>query len=212
VTVTDPPPTDVAPIHPAARHATARLAIDTAAAAFADRGVAATSLDDLARTMGVTKQTILYHFKSKSGLLTAVLDDAAETLRAELDRSTEASPPGWPRVESTVRAAFGLAVRRPELLGLLREVGRLGPPVSDDVIELLQPLVDRATASLAHGMDLGHFRRSDPRLVLVSSYAAVTGVVSDPEILRAVGLELDLRTAAQLRRTVLDFLEAALVS
>ena len=160
--------------------------------------------------MGVTKQTILYHFKSKSGLLTAVLVDAAEILRAELDRSSEASAPGWPRVESTVRAAFGLAVRRPELLGLMREVGRLGPPVSDDVIELLQPMVDRAVASLEAGMEQGYFRRSDPRLVLVSAYAAVTGVVSDPEILRAVGLELDVRTATQLRRTVLDFLQAAL--
>lgn len=160
--------------------------------------------------MGVTKQTILYHFKSKSGLLAEVLVDAAETLRAELDRSTETSAPGWPQVESTVRAAFGLAVRRPELLGLIREVGRLGPPVSDDVIELLQPMVDRAVSSLEAGMDQGHFRRSDPRLVLVSAYAAVTGVVSDPEILRAVGLELDVRTAAQLRRTVLDFLQAAL--
>lgn len=194
----------------APRHATADRAVETAAAAFAERGVAATSLDDLARTMGVTKQTILYHFKSKSGLLNAVLGDAAETLRDELDRSSEASPPGWPRVESTVRAAFGLAVRRPELLGLLREVGRLGPPVSDDVIELLQPMVDRAVASIEQGMEAGEFRRSDPRLVLVSAYAAVTGVVSDPEILRAVGLELDVRTATQLRRTVLDFLEAAL--
>ena len=194
----------------APRHATAARAVDTAAAAFAERGVAATSLDDLARTMGVTKQTILYHFKSKSGLLNAVLVDAAETLRDELDRTSEASPPGWPRVESTVRAAFGLAVRRPELLGLLREVGRLGPPVSDDVIELLQPMVDRAIESIEQGMEAGQFRRSDPRLVLVSAYAAVTGVVSDPELLRAVGLELDVRTATQLRRTVLDFLEAAL--
>jgi len=194
----------------APRHATAVRAVETAAAAFAERGVAATSLDDLARTMGVTKQTILYHFKSKSGLLNAVLVDAAETLRDELDRSSEASPPGWPRIESTVRAAFGLAVRRPELLGILREVGRLGPPVSDDVIELLQPMVDRAIASIEEGMQAGQFRRSDPRLVLVSAYAAVTGVVSDPELLRAVGLELDVRTATQLRRTVLDFLEAAL--
>ena len=84
-------------------------------------------------------------------------------------------------------------------------------PVSDDVIELLQPMVDRAVASIEHGMDAGEFRRSDARLVLVSAYAAVTGVVSDPEVLRAVGLELDLRTAAQLRRTVLGFLEAALL-
>ncbi len=57
----------------------------------------------------------------------------------------------------------------------------------------------------------GRFRRSDPRLVLVSAYAATTGVVTDVEVLRAVGLELDLRVAVQLRRAVLSFLRAALV-
>jgi len=190
--------------------ATARLAIDVASAAFAEKGVAGTSLDELARTMGVTKQTILYHFKSKNGLLEAVLQDAALALRTELESGLEASQPGWDRVEATVRAVFALAVRRPELLGLLREVGRLGPPVSDQVIELLQPLVDRATRALEDGMSNGLFRRSDPRLVLVSAYAAVTGVVSEPEVLKAVGLELDLRVAARLRRTVLEFLQAAL--
>ncbi len=189
---------------------TAQRTVEAAATAFADRGVAATSLDDLARTLGVTKQTILYHFKSKDGLLRAVLTEATTVLVEELDRALVASPPGWPRVEATVRTAFGLAVRRPELLGLLREVARLGPPVSDDVIALLQPMTDRAVAAIGDGMDAGRFRRSDPELVLVSAYAAVTGVVSDPEVLRAVGLELDLRTAARLRRTVLDFLAAAL--
>lgn len=160
--------------------------------------------------MGVTKQTILYYFKSKDGLLREVLTDAAETLRSELDRELENTEPGWDRVEAIVRTAFALALTRPELLGLLREVGRLGAPLSDDVIELLQPMVERAVSAIEAGMSEGLFRVSDPRLVLVSAYAAVTGVVSEPEVLRAVGLELDLRVAARLRRTILDFLRAAL--
>jgi hypothetical protein len=48
-------------------------------------------------------------------------------------------------------------------------------------------------------------------MVLVSTYSVVTGVVSDAEVLRAVGLDLDLRVAARLRRTLLSFLEAVLV-
>ncbi|MEZ5230297.1 MAG: hypothetical protein R2710_27620 [Acidimicrobiales bacterium] len=55
------------------------------------------------------------------------------------------------------------------------------------------------------------FKTADPRLLLVSAYAAVAGVVTDPEALRAVGLELDVRVAARLRRTVLDFLAASLL-
>ncbi|MEM7325956.1 MAG: TetR/AcrR family transcriptional regulator [Actinomycetota bacterium] len=179
--------------------------------AFATQGVSGTSLDALARELGVTKQTILYHFGSKDGLIAAVLTSAAEDLVAELQRAVDISEPGWDRVVATVRASFALAVRRPELLGLLREVNRLGSDWSEPVLELLQPLIDRAIADLQAGMADGRFQPGDPQMVLVSAYAVVTGVVSDGELLRAVGLQLDLRVAARLRRTLLSVLEAALM-
>ena len=182
-----------------------------ATVAFAEQGVAATSLDELARRLGVTKQTILYHFRSKDGLVAAVLQAAAQDLVAVLDEASRASAPGWDRVEATVRSAFALAVRRPELLGLLRELSRLDPERTAPVRELLQPMVNAAVAELEAGMAAGRYRPSDPRLLLVSAYAAVTGVVNDAEILRAVQLELDVRVAARLRATVLAFLRAALV-
>lgn len=182
-----------------------------ATVAFADRGVAGTSLDDLARQLGVTKQTILYHFGSKEGLLSAVLSGAANELLGVLDAASTASRAGWDRVEATVRAAFALAVARPELLGLLRELSRLGPARSEQVVAVLQPMIDAAVGELEDGMAAGRYRRSDPRLVLVSAYAAVTGVVTDAAILRAVGVELDLRVAVELRRAVLAFLRAALI-
>ena len=185
--------------------------ISIATVAFAERGLAGTSLDDLARQLGVTKQGILYHFGSKNGLITAVVDQAARELAEVLGQASRASEPGWDRVEAIVRAAFDLAVHRPDLLGLLRELGRSGPERTRHAIEALQPLVDAAVAELEAGMGEGRFRRSDPRLVLVSAYAAVTGVVTDLAVLRAVGLELDVRLAARLRRTLLSFLRAALI-
>lgn len=189
---------------------TRQRVLDVASASFAEQGVAATSLDDLARQLNVTKQTILYHFGSKNELLRDVARDGALELHRQLQEALDDSQPGWDRVEAPVRAAFALAVRRPELLGLLREVSRLGPPSSEVVLDVLQPLIDGAVDALQSGMDAGTFRRSDPRLLLVSTYAATTGVVTEAEVLRAVGLELDLRVAARLRRTVLDFLRAAL--
>ncbi|MFT7598363.1 MAG: AcrR family transcriptional regulator [Acidimicrobiales bacterium] len=190
---------------------TADRILEVALGAFAEQGVSATSLDELAKRLGVTKQTILYHFGSKDRLLAEVVRLGAGALLAELSNAVEESEPGWDRVEETVRAAFALAVRRPELLGLLREVTRLGPPSSDEVIRVLDPLIEQSVRALDRGMDSGLFRRSDPRLVLVSAYAVTTGVVTEAEVLRAVGLELDLRVAARLRQTVLDFLSAALL-
>ncbi len=185
--------------------------IEAASAAFVARGVAGTSLDEIARSTGVTKQTILYHFKSKNGLLEAVLTEAAETLKTELDQAVAQVAPGWEQVEAVVRSAFALGVRRPELLGLLGEVSRLGPPQSELVLAVLQSTIDRAIVALQEGMDAGDYRQSDPRLVLLSSYSAVTGVVTDTAALRGVGLELDLRVAVKLRQSLLDFLCAALL-
>ncbi|MDH5290298.1 MAG: TetR family transcriptional regulator [Acidimicrobiia bacterium] len=185
--------------------------VEVAMVAFADRGVAGTSLDDLARQVGMTKQAILYHFGSKDGLVGAVLEQGARDLIEVLAAAGAAAPAGWDRVEATVRAAFGLAVRRPELVGLLRELGRLGPERTGQVVSLLQPMIDAAVGALQSGMDDGRLRRSDPRLVLVSAYAIITGVVADTGVLRAVGLELNLKLAVDLRRAVLAFLRAALL-
>lgn len=190
---------------------TKHRAIAAASTAFAERGVSGTSLDWLAAELGVTKQTILYHFGSKDGLIAEVLTRGAGELTEALTAAIGPADDDWDRVVAVVRASFALAVRRPDLVGLLREVNRLGPPWSETVLEALQPLVDRAVEFLDAGMAEGRFQPGDPQMVLVSTYAVVTGVVADAEVLRAVGLDLDLRVAARLRRTLLSFLEAVLV-
>ncbi len=190
---------------------TKHRAVAVATTAFAERGVAGTSLDWLAAELGVTKQTILYHFGSKDGLIAEVLATGARDLAAALDTARDPGLVGFERVEALVRASFALAVARPDLLGLLRELNRLGPTRSGAVLDVLQPLIDEAIAFLTSEMTAGRFRAGDPEMVLVSAYAVVTGAVADTEVLRAVGLDLDLRVAVRLRRTLLSFLEAVLV-
>jgi len=185
--------------------------INAACVAFSNRGVAGTSLDDIANDLGITKQAILYHFNSKNGLISAVLSEASMELLQVFVDVTLRTGKGWDRVEEVVRAAFSLAVRKPELLGLLREVNRLGEPWSNQLIKSIDPLIKPSVHFLREGMHEGLFKKGDPQLVLASAYSAVIGVVGDVEVLRAVGLELDLRVATRLRRTLLGFLRSALV-
>ena len=110
-----------------------------------------------------------------------------------------------------VRAVFRLAVRRPEMLGLLREVTRLGPPWMDRVRTGFGPLVVSACAFLEAGMESGAIRRCDARLLLVSTYSTVMGVATEVEVLRAVGVEPTLRDTVLRRRELLRFLRSALV-
>jgi AcrR family transcriptional regulator len=186
--------------------------LDAALASFADRGYEATSLDAVAAGLGVRKQTILYHFGSKEALLDAVIDRSATELSDALERALVKAGPGFLRVEALVKAVFRLAARRPELLGLLREVSRLGPPATTRLMDALDPLIERARAFLEAEMDAGNMRRQDPRLLLLSSYSTVIGVATEVEVLRAVGVEPTVRSLLRRRDELLEFLRSALVA
>jgi AcrR family transcriptional regulator len=187
--------------------------VDAALRAFATRGFEASSLDAIAADLGVRKQTILYWFDSKDALLVAVVERSAAELVAVLEAAVEPpSAKGFDRIEAIVRSVFRLAARRPELLGLLREVTRLGAPASTVLSEALDDLIRRATAYLAAEMDAGTFRRRDPRLMLLATYSTVVGMATEVEVLRALGIEPTARSLAVRRRELLAYLRSALVA
>ena len=189
---------------------TAERILGPAPPAFGSRGYEATSLDDLARSLGIRKQTILYWFPSKEALLGACLDAAALELASELERTLAAAPDGWPRIEALVRKAFRLVARRPALVGLLREADRLGPPASTRLVERLAPLVQRASAWLAGEMAAGRLRRHDPDAVVLGAYSMLTGLATEVETQRALGLATDLRSLVRRERAVERLLRSAL--
>lgn len=181
-----------------------------AMAEFGTRGYEATSLDDLARGLGIRKQTILYWFPSKEALLEAVVDHCADEVTARLERGLAGAGEGFERVEAMVRVMFRLAARHPTMLGFLREVTRLGPPASTRLLERLQPLVDRAAGYLEAEMDAGRMRRHDPRLLLLAAYSMVTGLATEVEVLRAFGEEPTLSSLLRRRDELLALLRASL--
>ena len=185
--------------------------VDAAIVAFGSRGYDATSLDALAGELGIRKQTILYYCPSKEALLDAAIDRAAAELSAVLEESLDGAGNGWGRVEAVVRSVFRLAARRPELLGLLREVSRLGPPAATRLTTALGPLIGRAALFLEGEMEAGAMRRHDPKLLLLAAYSAVIGVATEVEVMRALGYEPNGRSLVRRRRELLSFLRSALV-
>ncbi len=198
------------PAAPAAVPTRTRV-LDAAVGLFGTRGYEATSLDQVAEASGVRKQTVLYHYGDKEGLLTAVIDRSAADLAAALERGlARQGLAGWARVEAVVRATFRLAASRPALLGLVREVSRLGGPAAARLTAALEPLVHRATAFLDAEMAAGRIRRQDPRLVLLAAYSTVIGATTEVEVLRALGYPPTARSVALRRTELLSFLRQAL--
>ena len=186
--------------------------LDAALDLFGRRGFEAVSLDEIAAVVGVTKQTVLYWFPSKDELLAAVVDWSANELAVSVGAAVQQAGSGFEVVEAVVRAVFRPAIRRPALLGLVRELNRLGPAQTDRLLAGVAPLVERAKAFLAAEMDAGRMRRADPALVLALAYATVVGVATEPEVLRAVGWQPSPASLRRLRAELLAYLRAALTA
>jgi hypothetical protein len=120
---------------------------------------------------------------------------------------TERDPEGLDRLPLFIEAVTDLASRRPEVLGMIREVARAGPPVSELVTAALRPLVDSAAAWLERGMDEGIIRRQNPRLALLTIYSAIMGHLTESSVQRAI-LDEDARLAST--DDLVAFLRAAL--
>jgi len=175
---------------------------------FGTDGYAATSLDDVARRVGIRKQTLLYHFPSKDDLFTAAALEAARDVFEALDGALSAHDPGgMDRLPIFIGAVTELARERPEVLGLIREVARAGPPLSDHVSKALQPLVDPAVEWLEKGMADGVVRRQNARGALLSIYSTVVGHPTEDSVQRAL-LDADARRVAT--DELVEFLREAL--
>lgn len=184
--------------------------LDEALGQFGTRGYEATSLDAIAAALGVRKQTVLYWYPSKQALLDAAIARGAEELHLALDAALSGAGPGLDRVDAVMRAVFRFAVRRPELLGMLREVTRLGDAAAIDLGGRLRPLFDRAASFLAEEMETGTIRRSDARLILLFVYSAVVGVATDIGAQRALEIPQGVASLARLRRELFSFVRAGL--
>lgn len=185
--------------------------LDAALDLFGARGVDSVSLDEIAREVGVRKQTVLYWFASKDELVDAVLEQVATELVVVIDAAVRsASDDPLERIDAVVRAVFRPAVRRPAMLGLVREMNRLPAAQADRLRHHVQPLVERCVGYFQLEMDKGRLRRADPGLIAALAYATVTGIATEPEALRAVGWQPTAVGLRHLRDELRSFLRAAL--
>ena len=186
---------------------TADRILHAALAGFAHRGVEATSLDALAAELGIRKQTILYWFASKEILLMAVIDHAIADVGDRLtDAVMGAKPTVSARVEAVVGATFRLGTTDPELLAVVREVSRLGAPATTHLADALEPLLDRAVASLgATGV-----HHDEARRILIAAGARVVGMATEAEVRTDLGYPPNLAWLRARRRVLLGDVTAAL--
>jgi AcrR family transcriptional regulator len=98
--------------------------LDTAVAVFNERGYDATSMEELAARLGVTKSAIYHHVSSKVELLRLALDRALDALFAVTEEPGATTGAAIDRLEHVVRGSVHvLAAELPFVTLLLRVRG-----------------------------------------------------------------------------------------
>jgi AcrR family transcriptional regulator len=128
---------------------------------FTERGFDSTSIDDLARRLGVGKSAIYHHIESKDALLGLALDRALTGLEEVAERVRRLDAPAVDRLEELLRASVRVLVARlPYVTLLLRvrgnsEVERQALARRRRIDRLVSDLVRQAVrdGDLAPGID-----------------------------------------------------------
>jgi AcrR family transcriptional regulator len=107
--------------------------LDVAVAAFNERGYEATSMDELAARLGITKSAIYHHVPSKVELLRLALDRALDGLFAVTAEPGAATGRAIDRLEHVVRGSVRVLTAELPFVTLLLRV-RGNSPVEQDAL------------------------------------------------------------------------------
>ena len=127
-----------------------------AAAAFAEKGYAGTSMEDVASAAGITKLIVYRHFTSKEELYDAVLEGVSERGREVFIAGLQAGRPG----SGAVRALLTVAREDPASFTLLWRHAIREPQFAEHAGSIRQRGVNAAETLLANaGVEVGPMRR-----------------------------------------------------
>ncbi|WP_211489736.1 TetR/AcrR family transcriptional regulator [Georgenia thermotolerans] len=139
--------------------------LDAAVALFIRKGYDATSIDDIAKSLGLTKSAVYHHVSSKEQLLAEALDTALDELSSAVDSVSSASGSSSQRLREVVRRSVQVLVaHQPAVTLLLRVHGN-----SETEVAALRRrrAIDRALAGLVkEAVNEGALRGDvDPELI-----------------------------------------------
>jgi AcrR family transcriptional regulator len=125
--------------------------LDVAVAVFNERGYDATSMDELASRLGVTKSAIYHHVPSKVELLRLALDRALDALFAVTEEPGATSGPAIGRLEHVVRGSVRVLVDELPFVTLLLRV-RGNSPVEQAALQRRREF-DRVVTALVRAAE-----------------------------------------------------------
>jgi len=146
------------------------LILETAASRFEAKGYAGTSVDEIARDLGISKAAVYHYWGSKEELLEGIQDRALALLREKLDRLDEEDNPYETHFEATVAAYIDAVLENKSFVSvLLRDFVS-----SERTRERQRAFRHQCREMLEREIAAGNIRASDPEVLTL----AIVGLCS----------------------------------
>jgi AcrR family transcriptional regulator len=147
--------------------------LDRAAALFARRGFAKTSVADVAAAVGLSKAGLLHHFPSKEALHEAVRQQA-DALGERVLAEVRDLPEGSARDRRALEALVDVALAHPGLVALMLAPALQGTPVGGPAVP--DPADEEAPAPL-----------EAPKVAALAAFAVDPATAAPERLVRVVG-------------------------
>lgn len=168
---------------------------------ISERGYAATSVDAICRHAGTAKTALYWHFKSKEGLLNAIIERVNEDWISEISNSIASTGEPAERLDVLIASLRNIVETKPHLLRLLLSILLERGDQSTETRESILKVFRRSGRALMNGIesDIGH---DVPRVEMVAH--TILGLLQMALVRRLVDPDTDLDMVfADLRRTII---------
>ena len=151
--------------------------LEVAVAVFNERGYDATSMEELAGRLGITKSAIYHHVSSKVELLRLAVDRALDALFAVTDEPGATSGPAIARLQHVVRASVRVLTEQLPFVTLLLRV-RGNSPIEQAALQRRRDFDRIVTALVRAAEEEGHVRPDvDPAVTSRLLFGTVNSLV-----------------------------------
>jgi len=148
-----------------------------AAEAFRQRGVSATTMEEIARRLHMTKGNLYYYFRSKEEILYFCQDYSLDLLLARLEEIRRSGAPPDEQLHRLIREQVGIILDELNASAMHADFHMLSPRRLRKIIEKRDRYERGVREIIREGMERGIFREGDPKLMAFAILGAINWTV-----------------------------------
>lgn len=159
-------------LYKAKRDALLREAVN----AFNQRGFHGTSMEDIGKSLGVTKASLYYYFPNKQSLLAAAFEHVLEVAFESLEKAKLHPGTGFEKLQLTIRGYLESTLSELSRCVILAEEHALQPKQRAPIVEKRDRFEAELRELVCEGMADGSIIACDPKLAIFAIFGAVNWV------------------------------------